>query len=57
MVFQPEIQKDHVRLGIPYLLKRLIDIRGCGEHPESRLRVDHRRDPLAQQPVIVNEHQ
>ena len=34
-----------------------VDIRGCREDLEARLGMDERGNPLAQQPVIVDEHQ
>ena len=57
VVCQPEIQEDDVRLGFPDLLEGLVDIRGCRQDLETGLGVDHRREPLAQQPVVVDEHQ
>ncbi len=57
VVLQPVIQEDHVRLGFPHFLEGLVDIRECGQDLETRLGVDHRHDPLAQHPVVVNEHQ
>jgi len=57
VVLQPEIQEDDVGLGFPHLLEGLVDIRGCRQDLEAGLGVDHRREPLAQQPVVVDEHQ
>jgi hypothetical protein len=57
MIRQSEIEKDHVWLCIAHLLQCLIHIGGGSEHPKARLRVDHCCDPLAQQPVVVDQHQ
>ena len=57
VVLQPEIEQDDVRLGFPHFLQRLVDIGGRRQDLESRLGVDHRRDPLAEQPVVVDEDQ
>ena len=57
VILEPEVEQDDVGLGLAHLPQRLIDIGRRGKHLEARLRVDHRREPLAQQPVVVDEHE
>src|SRR5579864_6597232 len=54
---QAEIQEDHPGFGFPYLPERLFDVPRRGEDPEIRLLSDEAGEPLAQQPVVVDEHQ
>ncbi len=57
VILQPEVEQYDIRLRFAHFLERFVGIGGCRQHPEAGLSVNHRRDALAQQPVVLDEHE
>ena len=57
MVLEAEIEEHHVGLCLAHLLQRLVGVGRGREDLEARLGVDHRRQALAQQAIVIDEHQ
>ncbi len=57
MALEAEVEEDHVRLGLPHLLHRLVHVGGGRQHLEPGLGADQRRDAFPQEPVVVNENE